>query len=58
MTLYTPEPVPIYSIPPTSAIPGQASVVPPFAPLDADSNNASGVRYATPHAPHEPPLII
>jgi hypothetical protein len=55
MTLYTPEPVPISTIPPTSAILGQASVVPPFAPTGTGGNTAIGVRYVAPHAPHAPP---
>jgi hypothetical protein len=51
MTLYTSEPVPISSIPPTSIISGQASIVPPLAPTSAGSNTATRVRYAAPHAP-------
>jgi hypothetical protein len=42
--LYTPEPVPISSILPTSTIPGQASIVPPIAPMGADSNTATRFR--------------
>jgi hypothetical protein len=55
MTLYTPELVPISSIPPISAIPGQASIVQPLAPMSAASNTATRVRYA---APHSPPTIV
>jgi predicted small metal-binding protein len=51
MTLYTPKPVPISSIPPTLAIPGHASIMPRIAPMGAGSNNATRVRYAAPHAP-------
>jgi hypothetical protein len=51
MTLYTPEPIPISSIPPTLAIPGQASIMSPIVPMGADSNTATGVRHAPPHAP-------
>jgi hypothetical protein len=51
MTLYTPEPVPISSIPPTSIISGQANIVPPLATTGAGSNTAIGVRYVAPHAP-------
>jgi hypothetical protein len=58
MTFYTPELVPISCIPPTSAIPGQATIVPPIAPTGADHNTATGVRYAAPHAPHAPPPVI
>jgi hypothetical protein len=50
MTLYTPEPMPISSIPPTSTIPGQTSIVPPLAPTGAGSNTTAGVRYAASHA--------
>jgi hypothetical protein len=58
MTLYMSEPIPISTIPPTSVIPGQASVVPPFAPLGTGRNTATGIRYVAPHAPHAPPLIV
>jgi hypothetical protein len=51
MTLYTSEPIPISSIPPTSAIAGQASIVPPIVPTGADNNTATGVRHAAPHTP-------
>jgi hypothetical protein len=51
MTLYTPEPVPISSIPPTLAVPSQSSIMPPLAPTGADSNTATRVRYSAPHAP-------
>jgi hypothetical protein len=44
MTLYTSEPVPISSIPPTLAIPDQASIMPPIAPTGAGSNTTTGVR--------------
>jgi hypothetical protein len=58
-TLYTSEPVPVSSIPPTSAIPDQANFVPPFAPMSAGSNTAAtGVRYAAPQAPHAPPPAV
>jgi hypothetical protein len=55
MKLHTPEPVPISSTPPTSAIPGQTSIVPPLVPMGAGSNTTTGVRYTTPHAPQAPP---
>jgi hypothetical protein len=55
MTLYTPEPIPISSIPPTSAIPGQASIVPPIVPTGAGSNTTTEIRYAAPHAPQATP---
>jgi hypothetical protein len=58
MTHYTPELVPISSIPPTLAIPGQARVVPPFAPMSACSSKDTRVRYVAPHTPHPPPPII
>jgi hypothetical protein len=58
MTLYTPEHIPISSIPPTSAIPDQASIVPPIVPMGASSNITTGVRHAAPHAPQAPPLVI
>jgi hypothetical protein len=58
ITLYTPEPVPISTIPLTSAIPGLASFVPPLAPTGVDSNTTTGVRYAAPHTPQPPPPII
>jgi hypothetical protein len=51
MTLYTLEPIPISSIPPTSTIPSQASIVPPLAPTGAGSNTFTEVRYAAPHTP-------
>jgi hypothetical protein len=55
MTLYMPEPVPISTIPPTSAIPGPASFMPPLACTGAGSNTTTGIRYAAPHAPQPPP---
>jgi hypothetical protein len=55
MTLYTPEPVPISTIPPTLVIPGTASFMPPLAPVSTGSNTTAGVRYAAPHAPQPPP---
>jgi hypothetical protein len=55
MTLYRPEPTPISTILPTSAIPGLASFMLPLAPAGADSNTTAGIRYATPHAPQPPP---
>jgi hypothetical protein len=58
MTPYTPEPIPISSIPPTLAIPGQASTVPPIVAMGPGSNTATGVRHAAPHASHAPPLVI
>jgi hypothetical protein len=58
MTLYTPEPVPISTIPPTSARPGQVSFVPPLMSVGAGGNAATEVRYTTPHAPQPPPPII
>jgi hypothetical protein len=51
MTLYTPEPVPISTIPPTSTIPGLVNFMPPLASTGAGGNAAGGVRYTTPHAP-------
>jgi hypothetical protein len=51
MTLYTSEPIPISSIPPTSAIPGQASIVPLIVLTGITSNTTTEVRYAAPHAP-------
>jgi hypothetical protein len=55
MTLYTSEFVPISTIPPTSAIPGTASFVPPLAPTGASSNTTAEIRYVAPHAPQPPP---
>jgi hypothetical protein len=55
MMLYTPEPVPISTIPPTSAMPGTVSFVPPLSPVSTSSNTTVGVRYTTPHAPQ--PLL-
>jgi hypothetical protein len=55
MTLYTPEPVPISTIPPTSVIPGTTSFVPPLAPTGAVSNSTTEFRYVTPQAPQAPP---
>jgi hypothetical protein len=55
MALYASEPVPISSITPNSAIPGQASIVPPHAPTGVGSNTITGVRYA--HHMHPPPVI-
>jgi hypothetical protein len=54
MTLYTLEPIPISTIPSTSAIPGLASYVPPLAPTGAGSNTTTKVRYAATHAPQPP----
>jgi hypothetical protein len=54
MTLYTSEPVPISTIPPTSAIPGQTSFVPPLTSMGAGGDAAAGVRYTIPHAPQPP----
>jgi hypothetical protein len=51
MPLYTPEPVPISTILPTSAIPGQANFMPPLASTGVGGNAAGGVQYTTPHAP-------
>jgi hypothetical protein len=55
MTLYTLESVPISTIPPTSAILGQASFVPPLTSTGADGNAATGVRYTSPHVPQPAP---
>jgi hypothetical protein len=55
MTLYTPEPIPISTITPMSAIPGTASFMPPLAPMSASNNTTAGVRYAAPHASQPPP---
>jgi hypothetical protein len=55
MTLCTPEFLPISSIPPTSALSGQTSIVPPLAPTSTSSNTIAGVRYTTPHASEAPP---
>jgi hypothetical protein len=51
MTLYMLEPTSTSSIPPTLAIPCQASIVPPIVPTGAGSNTTTGVRYAAPQAP-------
>jgi hypothetical protein len=51
MTLYTTEPVPISTIPPTSAMPGTASFMPSLAPVSTSSNTMAGVRYAAPQPP-------
>jgi hypothetical protein len=58
MTLYVLEPVPISSILPTLAIPGQTSIVPPLALTSVGSNTATRVRYAAPHTPQAPPPAI
>jgi hypothetical protein len=52
MTIYTPRPIPISSMP-TLAIPDQGSIMPPIVPPPhrADSNTTSEVRYAAPHTP-------
>jgi hypothetical protein len=50
MTLYMSKPIPISSIPPTSAILGQASIMTPIVPTGAGSNTATRVRHAAPHA--------
>jgi hypothetical protein len=55
MTLYMSEPVPISTIPPTSAIPGQTSFVPPLTSTSAGGDAAAGVRYTIPHTPQPPP---
>jgi hypothetical protein len=55
MTLYTPEPVPISSIPLALAIPSHTSIMQPLAPTGASSNTIARVRYTTPHAPQAPP---
>jgi hypothetical protein len=55
MTLYTPEPLPISSIPPASAIPGQANFMPPLASMGVGGNAAAGVRYTMPHVPQPHP---
>jgi hypothetical protein len=57
MTLYTPEPVPISTIPPTSAIPSQASIVPLLAHTGAGNNTITEVRYTAPQAPPTGHLI-
>jgi hypothetical protein len=54
MMLYTPEPIPISTIPPTSAILDTASFVPPLAPVSTGSNTTTGVRYAAPHTLQPP----
>jgi hypothetical protein len=54
MTIYTVEPVPISTIPPTSVIPGQANIVPPLASTGVRGNAAAGVRYTAPHVPQPP----
>jgi hypothetical protein len=61
MTLYMPEPVPISTIPPTSAIPSPANFVPSLASMGVGGNAAVRVWYTVPHAPQShapPPLII
>jgi hypothetical protein len=56
MTLYMPEPIPISTILPTSAMPGTASFMPSLAPVSTSSNTTAGVRYAAPHAPQPTPI--
>jgi hypothetical protein len=56
MTLYTPEPVPIYTFLPTLAMTSTASFMPSLAPISTSSNTTAGVRYPAPHAPQPPPL--
>jgi hypothetical protein len=58
MMLYTPKPIPISTILPTSAIPGQTGSVPPLSSTGAGGNAAARVRYTTPHAPQPPPPIV
>jgi hypothetical protein len=58
MTLYTSEPVPISTIPATSAIPSQDNFMPSLASTGAGGNAIAGVQYTAPHAPQPPPLII
>jgi hypothetical protein len=55
MTLYMLQPVPISTISPTLAIPGQASFVPPLASTGAGGNATIRVRYTTPHVPQPLP---
>jgi hypothetical protein len=48
------EPVPISTIPPTSAIPSQANLVPSLASTGAGGNAATGVWYTAPHVTQPP----
>jgi hypothetical protein len=57
MTLYTSEPVPISTIPPTSVVPSQANFVPPLESTGAGGNASVRVRYIAPHATTTPPII-
>jgi hypothetical protein len=55
VTLYTLKPVPFSSIPPSSTVPGQASIMPLLAPTGVGNNTSTRVRSVAPHAP--PPVV-
>jgi hypothetical protein len=58
MTLYTSEPIPISTIPPTLVVPDKANFMSPLASIGASGNATAGIRYTAPHMPQPPPPII